>query len=284
VLARTIAVILLFGSSVRLEPDAARTYTRTATIVDGVYEGEYRSWYANGRPHEIRHYVHGHEEGLQQAWSENGTLYINYEARDGRHYGMENSTPCVAPDPGGDRDPRKAGLPFFEDRSFTPRWQPVEHRVADFSLTTQAGKVVGAHDLDGYIYVASFVYTKCAAVCPLLVRQLARVQAAMRTRPDVRIVSFSVTPETDTPAVLASFGRDRGIDAARWWLLTGDRNQIYSLARQSYFADDDRTGDFLHTEKVLLVDRAGHLRGVYNGTQPFQVDQLVKDIGKIALD
>ena len=136
-------------------------------------------------------------------------------------------------------------------------------------------------DLAGRIHVASFIYTRCAAVCPLLVRQLLRVQEATRGTPDVALVSYTVTPDTDSPAVLASFGRDRGVDAARWWLLTGDRRQIYALARQSYFADEDRADDFLHTEKVLLVDGGGRLRGVYNGTQPFEIDQLVSDIARL---
>ncbi len=267
-------------------PHVASSFSRTfwpngqrrteAVYEDGVYEGEYRSWYANGRPFELRHYVAGHEAGLQQAWSNTGTLYINYEARDGRHYGMENSTPCVPP-PGLS----KSSVPYFEDRKFTPHWTPVAHRVGAFRLTTQTGKTVTGGDLAGHIHVASFIYTRCAAVCPLLVRQLLRVQEATRGMPDVTLVSYTVTPDTDSPAVLAAFGRDRGVDARRWWLVTGDRRQIHSLARQSYFADEDRADDFLHTEKVLLVDGGGHLRGVYNGTQPFEIDQLASDIVRL---
>ena len=306
-LARAFVAVMLLASSatVRLKPDATdrsvtvgsatvrrmsdanasvvSAFRRTApridaTIVDGVYEGEYRSWYPSGRLFEIRHYVHGHEEGLQQAWTESGTLYINYEARNGRHYGMENSTPCVEPAEG---DSARAALPFYDTRDFMPRWQPVAHRVADFTMTTQMGKTVTNRDLAGHLYIASFIYTRCAAVCPLVVRQLSRLQAATRDMPDVTIVSFTVTPATDSPRVLAAFGRDRGIDPARWLLLTGDKREIYALARQSYFADDDRASDFLHTEKIVLVDRSGHLRGVYNGTQPFQIDQLAGDIARL---
>jgi protein SCO1/2 len=306
VVARAIVVVVAavaLTGSVRLKPDTTvaseaapvasalrRTYwpdgaLRTAaTYKDGAYDGEYRSWYANGRPFELRHYVAGHEAGLQQAWSDTGVLYINYEARNGRHYGMENSTPCVSGDPErvAPRTPsRKTTVPYFEDRTFTPHWTPVEHRIGEFRLTTQTGKAVTNRDLAGRIHVASFIYTRCAAVCPLLVRQLLRVQEATRGMPDVTLVSYTVAPDTDSPAVLASFGRDRGVDATRWWLLTGDRRQIYSLARRSYFADADRADDFLHTEKVLLVDGAGHLRGVYNGTQPFEIDQLASDIARL---
>ena len=248
-----------------------------------LYEGIYRAWSERGTPFQIRHYAAGHEEGLQQEWTEAGKLYVNYEARNGRHYGMENSTPCeVAGKPNG-----QTTVPYFDDARLTPHWSSVSHRVADFRLTTQTGKTVTARDLCGGIHVASFIYTQCAAVCPLLVRQLSRLQEATQGMADVRIVSYSVTPETDSPRALAAFGRDRGIDANKWWLLTGDRAQIYQLARQSYFADDDRVqrpdaiDEFLHTEKVVLVDAGGHLRGIYNGTQPFQIDQLLGDIMRL---
>jgi protein SCO1/2 len=100
----------------------------------------------------------------------------------------------------------------------------------------------------------------------------------------LRFVSFSVTPDLDTPGVLADFGREHSLDPARWRLVTGDRSQIYRLARESYFADDDRIratiaepGAFLHTEKVVLVDRDGRLRGVYDATQGFEMDKLIAD-------
>jgi len=85
---------------------------------------------------------------------------------------------------------------------------------------------------------------------------------------------------------LAAFGRDRGIDAARWWLVTGDAKEIAGLARDSYFADDRRLANadaVLHTEKVLLVDASGHLRGVYNGTLPYDITRLIRDI-RLLLD
>ena len=105
---------------------------------------------------------------------------------------------------------------------------------------------------------------------------------------NVRIVSFSVTPDRDTPDTLAQFGKERGIDARSWSLVTGSKRAIYTLARESYFADDSRVGlaaddvtAFLHTEKLLLVDADGRLRGIYNGTQPFAVDQLISDLHRL---
>ena len=183
-----------------------------------------------------------------------------------------------------------APLPYYDGPDFTPHWSPIAHRVSDFRLTTQRGETLTGESLRGRIHVASFVYTKCAAVCPVLVRDLAKVQAAIATLPDVVLVSYTVTPEADTPAALAAFGRERSIDPDRWRLVTGDRRQIWRLARESYFADDPRALDgepspeqaFLHTEKVLLVDRHLHLRGVYNGTSAFDIEHLITDLRRLA--
>lgn len=178
-------------------------------------------------------------------------------------------------------------LPFYADATFLPHWTPVAHRVSPFRLRTQTGTPISDADLRGGPYVASFIYTQCAAVCPVLVAQLARVQRTVGAD-HARIVSFSVTPDADTPDTLAQFARERGIDARSWSLVTGSKHAIYTLARDSYFADDTRIGlsvgdvtAFLHTEKLVLVDGSGHLRGVYNGTQPFAVDQLISDLRQL---
>lgn len=174
-------------------------------------------------------------------------------------------------------------LPYYDGPDFTPRWTPVAHRVGDFRLTTQTGRQVTSADLSGRIHVASFLFTTCPSICPTLVQQLKRVQEATRELPNVSIVSYSVTPATDTPARLAEFGRERGIDPSRWMLLTGEASVIATLARESYFADDSRLeqsapDQVLHTEKLLLVDEEGHLRGIYNSTIPFEVNRLIEDI------
>jgi protein SCO1/2 len=175
-------------------------------------------------------------------------------------------------------------LPYYETRDFTPRWTRVVHRIAPFRLIDQENRPRTEKDLDGKIHVASFLFTECPNVCPALVARLKPVQEALRGQDDVLMVSYSVTPLTDTPAVLAAFGRLRGIDPARWRLLTGDLSEVRNLMSGSYFADDTRVIDgttesrLLHTEKVLLVDRDRHLRGIYNGTSAFEMQRLVEDI------
>jgi protein SCO1/2 len=181
-------------------------------------------------------------------------------------------------------------LPYYESNDFTPRWTGSTHQVGAFSLTAQTGAPFTDRDLAGRVHVASFIYTRCSGICPMLVSSLKRVQAAIDD-PNVLIVSYSVTPELDSPAVLAAFGHERGVDPARWKLVTGDRDQIYALARDSYFASDERLratladpGAFLHTEKLVLVDGAGRLRGVYDGMQPFEIDHLIEDANALSRD
>ena len=179
-------------------------------------------------------------------------------------------------------------LPYYASSDFTPTWTGSTHHVGAFSLVTQTGAPFTDRDLAGRVHVASFIYTRCSAICPRLVSNLTRVQAAIAD-PNVVIVSYTVTPDVDSPTALAAFGRERGIDPARWKLVTGDRDQIYRLARDTYFASDERlratpadTGALLHTEKLVLVDRAGKLRGVYDGTQPFEIDHLIEDARTLA--
>ncbi len=176
-------------------------------------------------------------------------------------------------------------LPFYDSTDLTPRWsRSSSHRIGDFSLVTQNGATIARNDVLGRVHVASFIFTGCAGICPAMITQLSKVQKAIDGR-DALLVSFSVTPQVDTPDTLAAFGKLRGVDPERWRLVTGDPGQIYTLARTSYFADDGRleagkaaTDQFLHTEKALLVDREGRLRGVYNATLPHEIDKLLGDL------
>jgi len=173
-------------------------------------------------------------------------------------------------------------LPYYDSRDLTPWWTTTNHTVAPFSLTTQTGESFTSNDLVGRVHIASFIYTRCALVCPTLVSSVRKVSARIAS-PDLVVLSFSVTPDIDTPSVLEAFGRERGIDSRQWKLLTGSRDTIYSLARNSYFASDERLASqagrdsFLHTEQLVLVDQRGQLRGVYNGSQPRDLDLLVED-------
>lgn len=181
-------------------------------------------------------------------------------------------------------------LPYYDTPEFTPRWLSPHsaaldgfHRVPAFEFTNQTGRTVTRSDVDGRIYVASFFFSTCPGICPMIRTKLGKVQAAYATDDEVLILSHSIRPTTDTVDVLRDYAKRHRVIDGKWHLLTGDRDQIYSLARDTYFANEDLRetrsgGDFLHTENLLLIDARGHIRGVYNGLSSAAVGHLIEDI------
>ncbi|MCB0794574.1 MAG: SCO family protein [Flavobacteriales bacterium] len=181
-------------------------------------------------------------------------------------------------------------LPVFHPKQLDPRLvdpavrnDPAPHKVSDFLLTDQLGRQVSAAGVAGKVRVVDFFFTTCATICPKMTGQMARVQEAFRRDDRVLLLSHSVTPEMDSVEVLAAYAELHDVDPGRWLLLTGDRAQIYSLARRSYFAaldqGDGGPDDFVHTENFVLVDPEGRIRGFYDGTSKGDVDRLIADIG-----
>lgn len=157
-----------------------------------------------------------------------------------------------------------------------------EHRITDFRLTDQRGKVLTLDSLKGKIILADFFFTTCGSICPKMSTQMVRVQEEFRREPRLMLLSHSVTPERDSVPVLQAYGEQYGVDPAHWLLLTGDRSQIYRLARRSYFAATDEgdggPDDFVHTENFVLVDPQHRIRGFYDGTSEEDVDRAIGDI------
>jgi protein SCO1 len=181
-------------------------------------------------------------------------------------------------------------LPFYNTPDFTPHWfastdqeYSSVHTIAPFNLRNQQGAIITNKNVEGKIYVANFFFTKCSGICPKMNNNLKKIADAFVTNPDVLILSHSVMPEADSVSSLAAYGETEQIDVKKWWLLTGDKNEIYTLARQSYFADEElgysrNSNDFLHTENAVLVDRKGRIRGVYNATLTLEIDKLLEHI------
>lgn len=173
--------------------------------------------------------------------------------------------------------------PTLVDRSV--RSEQGEHRIRDFHLIDQDGDSVTLATVKGRVLLVDFFFTTCGSICPKMSSQMVRVQDAFRTDDRVLLLSHSVTPEADSVAVLKAYAEQYGADHRRWRLLTGDRKQIYALARTSYFAAKDHGDggpqDFVHTENFVLVDPQGRLRGFYDGTSPKEVDRAIADIGTL---
>ncbi|MEO8591660.1 MAG: SCO family protein [Flavobacteriales bacterium] len=183
-------------------------------------------------------------------------------------------------------------LPVYHPSQIDPRlvdpWvkgEKGEHHISDFSLMDQHGETVTLADVGDRIIVADFFFTTCATICPKMSTQLERVQDAYHDEDHLMILSHSVTPEMDSIPVLATYAELHHADPKRWRFLTGDRTQIYRLARRSYFAavdeGDGGPDDFVHTENFVLVDPQRRIRGFYDGTSAKDVDRLIGDIAKL---
>jgi protein SCO1/2 len=189
----------------------------------------------------------------------------------------------------------KARVPFYNTADFTPYWKgdsdfsvDTFHTIAPFKFIDQEGAAVTNKMFDGKIYVADFFFTICPGICPKLTGNMAKISEEFRTNDNVLFISHSVTPDIDSVQQLKKYAVEHNIDASRWHLVTGDKDKIYELARRSYFAERDigfqnSKNEFLHTEHFILVDRNGHIRGIYNGTLDLETDRLIDDI-RILLD
>jgi protein SCO1 len=188
----------------------------------------------------------------------------------------------------------EAGLPYYNSPDFTPQFfssqkkaaQHITHTIGSFSMTDQHGKKITEKNIEGKIHVANFIFTSCGSICPVMTKQMKLVQDAFKNEPDVVILSFSVTPWIDSISRLKMYADNNEITSPNWHLLTGNKAEIYNLARRDYFAEEDMgftkdSSDFLHTEHILLIDRTKRIRGIYNGTLQLETEQMIKDIREL---
>ncbi|WP_242203492.1 SCO family protein [Aestuariivivens insulae] len=164
----------------------------------------------------------------------------------------------------------------------TMQYQKKYHKIADFSLTNQNGKTISQNDYEGKIYVADFFFTTCQTICPIMTDHMVDIQNKIINDDEVMLLSHSVTPEIDTVAQLKRYAKKKGVIDSKWNLVTGDKKQIYDLARKSYLAvkDNPYAGDYdmIHTENFMLIDKKRQIRGFYDGTNPEDIDRLLEDI------
>ncbi|MCB0445695.1 MAG: SCO family protein [Gelidibacter sp.] len=164
----------------------------------------------------------------------------------------------------------------------TIQYQRKYHTIADFSLINQNGKIVTQDDYKNKIYVADFFFTTCQSICPVMTSHMVDIQNALKDDDEVMLLSYSVTPQIDSVAQLKRYAIEKGVNDAKWNLVTGDKKQIYDLARKSYMAVKTQGNgdmyDMIHTENFTLVDKKRQIRGYYDGTKPEDIKRLLKDI------
>lgn len=159
--------------------------------------------------------------------------------------------------------------------------------LGDFRMTDSTGREVTSAELRNKLLVVNFVFTSCSVSCAQVNRQMAKVQSLVSGNDDVRLVSFTVDPGTDTPPVLAQFGAKFGADTNRWLMLTGDKQRIYELIEDSFLKRDPTLitspmpGGFIGTDRIVVVDRAGRIRRYFDGFNqgtPAAIEQFLKQL------
>lgn len=163
------------------------------------------------------------------------------------------------------------------------------HRIGDFAFLNQDSIEVSSDDFEGKIWVAEYFFTTCGSICPKMNKQMQRVQRKFSGDKSLVILSFTVTPDIDTVAQMKKHADFLGAKLPQWQLLTGEKEDLYSLARRSFFllkpAEAENLGDagndFIHTNNFVLIDKKRRIRGYYDGTDAKEVNQMMKDIQQL---
>lgn len=201
-------------------------------------------------------------------------------------------------------EPIPGELPFFFGKEMDPIWKESDasylskgdqnldsigiRELISFELTDQNKNKITKEMVSGKVLAISFFFASCQGICPTVSFSMKLIHNAWLTKPNRTLLSFSITPDLDTPDILFKYGKDRKINEEKWKLLTGDKDKIYDLARISFNADTIsmkenakkllQKEDFLHSESIYLVDQKGRLRGIYNGRLKDSVEDLLRDV------
>ncbi len=180
-------------------------------------------------------------------------------------------------------------LPIYNPSNFNPELvdkslhnKSEYHTVSDFSLINQNGETITQEVYKDKIYVTDFFFTRCETICPIMTDNMANIQEEFLNDDDIMFLSLSVTPEIDSVSVLRDYANKKGVIDSKWNVTTGNIKHIYELARKSYFAvverGDGELQEFIHTPKFILIDKEKRIRGIYDGTNDDDIEQLIADI------
>lgn len=181
-------------------------------------------------------------------------------------------------------------LPYYNSAEFEPEWiDPYNrdtkkmHTIANFSFLNQNNKVITEKTFQHKIYITDFFFTTCPSICPQMTRNMHALQEHYVNNKNVMLLSHTVAPWIDSVPQLKRYAMANEVDDSKWNLVTGSQEDIYDIARNSYFAEKEiglqlGTDDFLHTENFILVDHNRHIRGIYNGTIENDIHRLKEDI------
>ena len=180
-------------------------------------------------------------------------------------------------------------LPIYTPNDLDPNWvdnslhgSKSPHFIPKFSFQNQFGNTIDSKLVEGKIIAVNYFFTTCPSICPVLTNNMKRVQSAFITNPDILILSLTVHPEHDSVDVLNAYAELYDISPHKWHLLTGNKTEIYKMAREGHFVVKGNSNNdldaFIHTENFVLVDKKSRIRGFYNGTNPHEVNRMIEDI------
>ena len=172
-------------------------------------------------------------------------------------------------------------LPYY-GKSYQQQDSIHAYQVTPFKFTNQDGKEITGDFISDKIWVACYFFTTCPSICPKMIAGMGEVQERFKNEKGLRMVSFTVDPEHDTPRILNDYAHVKSIDTKQWSLVTGNKTELYRYARKELklVATDGDGGpqDFIHSDRLVLIDKENHIRGYYDGTEQSEVKQLMHDI------
>jgi len=157
---------------------------------------------------------------------------------------------------------------------------PVLGEVKNFKLINVNNQNFTLDDLKGKVWVADFFFTTCADICPIMTKNMSSLHRTFQMLDDITLVSISVNPEFDSPEILQKYAEKYNVKNNKWQFLTGDRQEIKNLALNSFKLGSIKEPVF-HSDKFTLVDRAGLIRGYYDGTKTEELNRLFKDASRL---
>jgi protein SCO1/2 len=177
-----------------------------------------------------------------------------------------------------DNQPRPSHLPYYSKDTFHSE----EYKVKEFAFYNQDSQLVTRNNFANKIWVSEFFFSTCEGICPIMNSNLSIVQDSFANDSSILFLSHTVDPETDKVAVLKAYADRFHAIKNKWHFVTGDKEEIYNLARTSYFSatpkDSSLKEDFVHSQLLCLIDPHLHIRGYYDGTNGKSIAKLIRDI------
>lgn len=156
--------------------------------------------------------------------------------------------------------------------------ETLSNLVPSFTLTAHTGEKISNESLRGYVWIAGFFFTKCQGICPLLEENMKTIQEAFRNQGKVKILLFSVDPKNDTRERLAQFAKKIGALDGKWYFIFGKQGEVTELSRKGFLLGATEVpGEILHSDRFVLVDERGFIRGYYKGTEEAEIQKLIED-------